>query len=105
MQRLLERMSSERQAYTLRDLCNHLLAARNFDLLEKLLTSAVFLRAKAEAGLILELAADYRRSVSTLPKSGSLYEVLCLLDTAIRQSQHIILENPSQPCPSVVRPF
>jgi WD40 repeat protein len=80
--------------YALRHRPGHLLAARRFDELADLLTSPTFLEAKAEAGLVFDLADDLAGAARGLPGDHPRRSLLRLLEEAIRRDIHFLANRP-----------
>jgi WD40 repeat protein len=79
-------------AYALRHRASHLRAAEAFEELTDLLTDPLYLEAKAEAGLVYELAADFK--LRRLPWD-SRRRLLWLLAEALRADIHFIARHPT----------
>src|SRR5262249_52798691 len=71
--------------YGLRHRPAHLLAAQRWDEACVLLTDLRFLEAKAEAGLVFELAADFTEVRRALPRDHPRWRTLDLLEEALRR--------------------
>jgi WD40 repeat protein len=76
--------------YALRFGPAHLMAARQWDAVETLLTDLEFLEAKTEAGLIFDLTADLTAAVRLLPEDRPRRRILKLLEEALRRDIHFI---------------
>ncbi len=72
-----------------------LLEAGRYDDLVRLLTDLFFLEAKAEAGLIFELAADFGNAIGALPADYPHRRILRLLEEALRRDLHFLARHPS----------
>jgi WD40 repeat protein len=81
--------------YRLRHRLGHLLAAGRDDEAAALLTDLPFLEAKAEAGMIFELTADFAEALRRLPAGHPLRPTLGLLEEAVRTDLHFIARHPS----------
>jgi len=81
--------------YGLRHRIDHLLAAGHSDMAAGLLTDLKFLEAKAEAGLVFELAADFGAAVAALPAGHAQVRILRLLEEALRRDIHFIARHPT----------
>lgn len=72
-----------------------LIAAQRWDDLEAMLTDLFFLEAKAEAGLVFELADDFAAALQHLPSDRPVRRILELLNEALRRDLHFIATHPS----------
>jgi WD40 repeat protein len=81
--------------YALRHRIEHLLAAGHAEEAAGLLTDLKFLEAKAEAGLVFELAADFRATVAALPAGQPQGRILRLLEEALRREIHFLARHPA----------
>jgi WD40 repeat protein len=80
--------------YELRHLPAHLAAAGRWDDLVGLLCDLGFLEAKAEAGLVFDLAADFTLAVAGLPADHAGRRLLGLLEEALRGDLHFLGRHP-----------
>ncbi len=69
--------------------------AREWDEVERLLTDVFFLAAKAEAGLVFDLAADFTQAVAAMPVERPQHRIMRLLEQAIRRDIHFISRYPT----------
>jgi hypothetical protein len=81
--------------FLLRQLPRQLQLAGKWDKLEKRLTDLFFLEAKAEAGMVFELAADFRTALQSLSAQRPLHRILQLLKEALLRDIHFITEQPT----------
>jgi WD40 repeat protein len=82
--------------YGLRHRVAHLLsAARAGQAAELLLHDWRFLEAKAEAGLVFDVAGDFRDTAAALPAADERRRLLELLEEAIRRDVHFLARHPS----------
>jgi WD40 repeat protein len=70
------------------------LQARQWQECERLLTELDFLEAKAEAGLIFDLARDFRDVLDALPAETPA-RLLALLEEALRRDIHFLVRHPT----------
>lgn len=63
--------------------------------LETLFTDLFFLEAKAEAGLVFDLASDLTLASEALPRERPRRRILVLLDEALRRDIHFIARRPT----------
>ncbi len=80
--------------YALRHRARHLLAARRYDEVADLLTDLRSLEARAEAGLVFDLAADFAEALAHLPANHPRRPLLALLHDALRADVHFIARHP-----------
>jgi WD40 repeat protein len=80
--------------YMLRHLPLHLTHSRRWDDLTNLLTDLLFLEAKAEAGLVFDLAGDFTAAGAALAASHRWRRRLGLLEEAIRADIHFLARHP-----------
>ncbi len=80
--------------YMLRHLPLHLTHSRRWDDLVALLTDLFFLEAKAEAGLVFDLAADFTSCVASLAAAHPWRRRLRLLEEALRADIHFLVRHP-----------
>ena len=85
----------EKTLYGLHDVISHLVEARAWGILWHRLTTLRFLEAKAEAGLVFDLAEDFTRALRGLPKRHPNRRILALLEEALRRDIHFIARHPS----------
>jgi WD40 repeat protein len=69
--------------------------ARQWQALPPLLLDADFLEAKAEAGLVFDLARDFRLALEALPPDDPDRRLLRLLEEALRRDIHFIARHPA----------
>ncbi len=81
------------RTFSLRFAPTHLIAARRWDDLEKLLTDLTFLEAKNEAGLVFDLATDFTNTVNAVPAGRPQRHILELLGEALRREIHFIARH------------
>ncbi len=81
--------------YTLRHLPAYLLETDRWDDLAAVLTDLFFLEAKAEAGFVFELAADFGAALKGLPKEHTWYRRLGLLEEAMGLDLPFLARHPS----------
>jgi WD40 repeat protein len=81
--------------YGLRHRIGHLLAADHADHAAALLTEPRFPEAKAEAGLVFELADDYATAAAALSPGDPRARLLLLLEEALRREIHFLSRHPS----------
>ncbi len=72
-----------------------LLQATDWQKSEQLLTDLAFLEAKAEAGMVFDLAADFSVAIRGLPADRPLLQILRLLVEAIRRNIDFISRHPT----------
>jgi WD40 repeat protein len=80
--------------YALRHRPGHLLAADRWDDVVSLLNHSAFPEAKAEAGLVFELAGDYAEAARRLPSEHPQRKNLRLLEEALRHEIHFLARHP-----------
>jgi hypothetical protein len=83
------------RTYALRFVARHLLEAGRNGEAVTLLLDLVFLEAKTEAGMVLELTEDFSRVVEATPDQDSRRRLLQLLEKAIRRDIQFIGRHPS----------
>ncbi len=81
--------------YAVRHLPAHLTAAGRWDELAAVLLDLSYLEAKAEAGLVFDLAIDFARSVDHMPKSHPGRRHLRLIELALRSDLYFIARHPT----------
>jgi WD40 repeat protein len=91
----LRRPEARSAPYRLRYHAQHLLAAERFDEMADLLTELPFLEARAAAGQVFDLAADFGDAVLRLPADHPRRPVVRLLGEALRADVHFIARHPS----------
>jgi hypothetical protein len=72
-----------------------LLQAADWKKSEQSLTDLPFLEAKAEAGMVFDLAADYSAAIRAMPADRPLWRILRLLEEALRRDIHFIARHPT----------
>jgi WD40 repeat protein len=82
-------------AYALAHLPSHLLGARRWGDLAHVLCDLPFLEAKAEAGLVFNLADDFTEAVRQLPPEAPGRRLLGLLEEALRADIHFLARHPA----------
>lgn len=87
-----ERQPNERRAD---ELPGHLRQARRWEDFAGLLCDLGFLEAKAEAGLVFDLARDFPAALEGLPADHPRRPVLRLLEEALRGDIHFLARHPS----------
>jgi len=70
-----------------------LLEAADWPKSEQLLTDLPFLEAKAEAGMVFDLAADFSAAIMGMPVDRPLVRILRLLEEALRRDIHFIARH------------
>lgn len=90
----LRSRATEAGLYGLRYRVTHLLAAGEHDAARDLLMSWEYLEAKAEAGLVFELVADFHQSLQALPTDSPWIPTLELLAKAIQQDSRFLTDHP-----------
>jgi WD40 repeat protein len=73
----------------------HLLAAGKLEGAVALLTDLAFLEAKAEAGMVYDLVADFGSALAALPDGHGRRPILRLLEEALRTDVHFIDRHPT----------
>src|SRR5205807_331001 len=81
--------------YALRYLPAHLLGSEQVDRAAGLLCDWEFLEAKAEAGLVFELAGDFAAVGAVLPLGDDRGRLLGLLEEAVRRDIHFLARHPT----------
>ena len=66
-----------------------------WDAMEQLFTDLFFLEAKAEAGLVFELAGDFTQAVRILSTQRPQCRILLLLEQALRRNIHFLSRHPT----------
>jgi WD40 repeat protein len=87
--------SGPNDGYFFTHLCRHLIAADRLAELAGLLHDLRWLETKTEAGLVFDLANDYREAVATLPEENGQRRLLRLLEEALRRDFHFIARHPT----------
>ena len=82
--------------YALRHLPAHLLGSAQWDCLSDLLCNLAFLEAKAEKGMVFELAEDYKNALAAMPVDHPRRHVLALKEEAIRTDIHLLDRHPNR---------
>ncbi len=82
-------------AYSLRHVPAHLAESARWDDLANLLRDLPCLEAKAEAGLVFDLALDFTRAVERIPDDHSARHHLRLIEQALRFDLHFLARHPS----------
>jgi WD40 repeat protein len=82
-------------AYSLRHLPGHLVQTARWNDLADLLCDLSFLEAKAEAGLVFHLAADFSGTVESVPKDHAASRRLRLIEQAMRSDLHFLARHPT----------
>jgi WD40 repeat protein len=72
----------------------HLLEVGRTESAAQLLLDLAFLEAKAQAGLVFELVADFTAVVTALPESDPRRRMLLLLQEALRRDIHFLQRHP-----------
>ena len=72
-----------------------LLQAADWQKSEQLLTELAFLEAKGEAGMVIDLAADFSAAIGGMSADRPLLRILRLLEEAIRRDIHFIARHPT----------
>jgi WD40 repeat protein len=72
-----------------------LLQAADWQRSDQLLTDLAFLEAKAEAGLVFDLAADFSSAIGGMQADRPLLRILRLLEEALRRDIHFIARHPT----------
>ncbi len=72
-----------------------LLQAADWQRSEQLLTDLAFLEAKAEAGMVFDLAADFSAVIGGMPADRPLLRILRLLEEALRRDPNFIARHPA----------
>jgi WD40 repeat protein len=72
-----------------------LLQAVDWESSEQLLTDLAFLEAKAETGMVFDLAADFSAAIGGMPADRPLLRILRLLEDALRRDIHFIPRHPT----------
>lgn len=93
--KVLRMLSSEKRLYGLHDVVSHLVEAGAWNAVWRGLTTLRFLEAKAEAGLVFELADDFASALKGLPKRHPKRRILALLGEALRRDIHFIARHPT----------
>lgn len=78
-----------------RELHWQLLHIEGWNELEQLLTDLSFLEAKAEAGMVFELATDFNVALKVIPDDRSGHRVLRLLEEAVGRDLHFLVDHPT----------
>jgi WD40 repeat protein len=81
--------------YLLRHLSAHLLEAKPLDALVEVLLDWRYLEAKAEAGLVFELAADFTAVLSRIGEAEPRRQLLRLIEQALRMDLHFLDRHPA----------
>lgn len=81
--------------YGLRYLPAHLAGSGQWDRLAELLCEGEFLEAKAEAGLIFDLAMDFTEALRGMPADHPRRRLLALLEEALRRDLHFLARHPA----------
>jgi WD40 repeat protein len=81
--------------YSLRHLPTHLAESARWDDLAALLRDLSYLEAKAEAGLVFDLALDFTRAVERIPQDDPARRRLQLVGQAIRYDIQFIANHPA----------
>lgn len=76
------------------ELVHHCLGAADSDALEQALTDPDFLEAKAEAGLVFELASDIARACAALPPHRPWAPKLRVLSQALQEDVYFLAQRP-----------
>jgi len=71
------------------------LYGQQWDELERLLTDLLFIEAKAEGGMVFDLATDVRWAVDVLPEERPQRRILRLLEESLRRDIHFIARHPT----------
>jgi WD40 repeat protein len=87
--------STRGSRYGLRYRIDHLLAAGRAEEAAGLLTDLPFLEAKAEAGLVFELAADFGATAEALPPRHPQVRTLRLLEEVLWRDVHFLSRHPT----------
>jgi WD40 repeat protein len=80
--------------YALRHLPGHLLDTERWDDLAAVLTDLSYLEAKADAGLVFAVAADFTTAAGKMKKEHLAHRRLGLLDEALRHDIHFLRRHP-----------
>jgi WD40 repeat protein len=80
--------------YALRHRVRHLLAAGAPEEAFAVLTSLAELEARAEAGLVFELAGDFAAVAGSMPANDARRRTLGLLEEALRRDLHFLARHP-----------
>jgi WD40 repeat protein/ribosomal protein L37AE/L43A len=91
---MYRRGASSLSPYMLRHLPLHLTHSRRWDDLAALLTDLFFLEAKAEAGLVFDLASDFMPFVAKMSAEHPWRRRLGLLEEALRADIHFLARHP-----------
>jgi hypothetical protein len=91
----LRGLPSPHEPYSLRHRTRHLLAVQQFDELSALLTDLDYLEAKAEAGLIFELAADLAETLHRIPFHHPRRGFLEMIEETLRTDIHFLTRHPA----------
>ena len=89
----MERAGTSR--YVLRHRISHLIAAGQSERAADLLMDLTFLEAKAEAGLVFELANDWSQVAREFPLGHPTRRTLALLEQALRADLHFLAHHPT----------
>ncbi len=78
------------------ELAWQLLRAEQWEKLEGLLTDLFFLEAKAEAGMVFDLASDFSAAAKAIPGERPQRRILLLLEEAVHRDIHFIARHPTR---------